>query len=1121
MSDLFNDPGFTPEYDTDEAALMNILEPNSVPTPTGRPMPPDPFMAPKKKGGGVLGKVLCLVLGFVVGVGGTIGGVAGAGYYVATRPVKDTINTIGGLVGSEIKYQNFITEEYAQLTIAQLVGNVANVAQKFASGEGCLNDLNAISPMVSTSIDPLLKTIEEYGISITKDELMNLPFSQFPDFFMEALKDIELISVLNKAGVPETPILKALCYDQEGNPVKIRLFFEEGPEGLLQNIQLGTLLGVSPLDENPDPITLAIAYGEKGVHYNIVDGEIVWIGDNKPKTVGDLLNGDLTSLLKDIQLGTLLNTSPLDENPDPITLAVAYGEKGVHYNIVDGEIVWIGDNKPKTVGDLLNGDLTGLLEDIQLGTLFNTSPLDENPDPITLAVAYGEKGVHYNIVDGKIVWIGDNKPKTVGDLLNGDLTSLLEDIQLGTLLNTSPLDENPDPITLAVAYGEKGVHYNIVDGEIVWIGDNKPKTVGDLLNGDLTSLLEDIQLGTLLNVSPLDPAADPLTVALAYGEEGTHYNIVDGEIVWIGDNGPKTVGDLLGGDISVLLDDVQLGTLFNISPLDENPDPITLALAYGEEGTHYNIVDGEIIWIGDNKPKTVGDLLEGNLTETLNELKLGTLLGISPLDPYASEPTTPDPIMLTLAFGTEGVHYVLKEVNGQMEIQWLTNPETNELYKPHTLKDLTENADAIFNEMPLSTVLGVKIDDPDADALTHALSFGYEGTHYNVVGNEIVWVGDNGPRTVADMSDMGDIMNDLRIGTVLDCDPLDPNADELTLAIAYGYEGTHYKIENGEIVWIGDNGPRTVSDMSDMGNIINDIRLDTALNITHESPRLLVTLAYGAEGTGFNYIKDNEGNIIGIEELQPSRTISSLSSKENNVIDSLTLNDIIGKENIENDMILSHLGEETLDSLPATVAALTFKQIYPEQIYILRYENEAGDILTYEDPIFKDSEGNTYNKSEVIAMYHYTAVNGVATSGYISEQELYYNTTTQYYHRKSDHAMLTLELTPQWKYLLIGEDHITHDYKLTEFTSLVNNMTYNMTHATLYDLNEDHIISLDNQTLDTPLLSSINLGFTSISLPTYTDAEGNPITKLGQLTVEQMLEYTADVLAAINSLSQP
>lgn len=1304
------------------------MESDHFSTPMGRPTPPDPMLQPRKKGG-ALGKVICLVLGFVLGVGGTVGGVAGAGYMVATQRIKDTIGTIGGLVGTEIKYQDFITEKYAEQTIMGAIGEISKVAQKFSTGEGCLNDLNDISPLVSTSIDPLLKTLTDFGMDINKEDLMALPFSQFPDFFMEQLKEVELIALLGSAGVTdESPILNAICYDLDGNPTKLGIFFDEGPEGLLNNITLEAFLisadGV--VDPAKDNLIMALAYGNAN-RYTLTEESKVVMNQKIYKRIGDTFY-DIDG--NEVTVGSEAGKHTVTEEEIIYYLSEIQATGGraranevkLYYAYEDVECTKASYYKKITLGNLIGGNASDLINGLELGSLFNISPLDENPDPITLALAYGEEGTHYNIVNNQIVWIGNNKPKTIGDLLSGDITGLLDGIRLGTLLGISPLDENPDPITLALAYGEEGTHYVIkeINGEktIVWQVNPDaeepgalyaPRTIGDLLAGDISALLDDIKLGTLLGVSPFDENPDPLTLALAYGEKGTHYNIINGELIWLGENKPKTVGDLLGGNVTELLNDIQLGqSLFKISPLDaykevapgetaKKPDAITLAIAYGEEGTHYVLEDADkdgtpdtIKWLNDKegnpyKPKTVGDLLEGNFTDMMNELKLGTLLSISPLDPYQEEPTTPDPIMLALAFGEVGTHYVLKEVDGEMTIEWLVNPDAEtpgDTYGPRTMKDLTENANNIFNQMQLGTILGVKIDDlrndPEADALTHAIAFGYEDTEFYFDNNGQVqwnidpetdkpygprtvedmkkmnkfmdslrlatvlkvnitdeltdsnrlthaiafgyegtdftldgagnptwkgdsyyrtvkdmsnmgdimdtlrlatvldidideelndsnrlthaiafgyegtdftlnsdgtptWIGDSYYRTVNDMSTLGDIMDTLRLATVLDVDPLDSKPDDkMTLAIAYGYEGTHYDIVNNEIVWkVNPDADvpgtkytyRTVNDMSNMGDIINDIRLETALGITHESPRLMVVLAYGSEGEGFEYVTNPvTGEITGIEVKEGSspRTIADLNDPD--VINGLTLNDMLGAEALEDDLLLSHLGNSNLNTLASDVSSLTFKQVYPEQIYKLKYFAVLGNVeteLSSENNKFYN--GSTEIPKEIVyAKYHYTMTKApgetiwTPANDWIKEDMIEYDPESKYYRHKETKVLLHFELTPQWKYLLVEPDQETHDYKLTEFTKLVDNMTKNMTNATLFDLSGDGIIELTDDTLNTKIMEELHIPGVidkTFSTAGLADTNGDDKLTLGDLTVTQMMEYTAEVIEAVNSLN--
>lgn len=934
----------------------------------------DPDLTPKKptvvKKGGVLGKVVALLLGFVIGAGGVIGGVVGAGYYVVSKPVKETVGTVNNLTGLGINYADFITEEYASKTVIQLVGVVGEVAAKFGSGAGTLGDLNNISPVVGKALDPVLETVSGYGLNLDKEELMATPVGELPAYLAEEAKAIELNAILNSLSVAQTPILEAICFDEDGNAVTIGDIMDGGPEALLANVPLEALL-----------------ISEDGV---------------------------------------------VDPEKDSLIMALAYGNTN-RYEL---------DSESKVV----------------------------------------MKQMEYSLIDG-----------------------VLYDINHEKVLNA--------------VLGANGI-YTITDGD------------------------------ELYYAAPTAFARSTVIPYYAYKDEACTTPLAYKKTM---------VSDLMGGEASDLFNNLELGTLFNISPLDEDPDPITLALAYGEEGTHYEIVNNTIVWIGDNKPKTIGTLLEGELTSIIYELKLGTLLDISPLDKYtkAEGEKDPDPLMLALAYGEEGTHYEVVQKNGEYVIEWKVKEVKEDItyyYSARTIEDLTTNAEGIFNDIQISTVLNVKIDDSEADPMTHALAFGYENEHYKIEDGEIAWLEDeNGdpykPRTVKDLTNMTTVLEDLRLATVLGADPLDPtSADEMTLAIAYGYEGTHYEIEDGKLVWLDDeNGdpykPRTVADMSTMGNIINDIRLETALSVTHESPRLLHVLAYGSEGDGFNYVKDASDKVIGIEVLKYN-TVSSLSSKDNNLIDSLKLKDILGAEAIEDDLLLSHLGDETLESLPDAIEKLTFKQVYPEQIYVVRYvvyKNGEADptILTYDeendDYYYTEGMGTyRYPKSQVIIEYHFEIENAsgdVIETGWIAKDDMYYE--NEYYHRVSDGAELHLELTSQWKYLLVGKDGETHDYKMTEFATLVENMTHNMQNATLYALDSDGIVDLTEDTLKAPII-------TEIKIQTGTDLNGDPIYKtvgsvnfteviktnqpdgkpvLGDLTIKQIMSYTAAVLTALNSLN--
>ena len=70
------------------------------------------------KKSGIGGKLVCLLLGFVMGVVGTVGGVGGLGYFAITQiKIKDAVGTVNDLAGLEIDYTQYINEQYGDSTV--------------------------------------------------------------------------------------------------------------------------------------------------------------------------------------------------------------------------------------------------------------------------------------------------------------------------------------------------------------------------------------------------------------------------------------------------------------------------------------------------------------------------------------------------------------------------------------------------------------------------------------------------------------------------------------------------------------------------------------------------------------------------------------------------------------------------------------------------------------------------------------------------------------------------------------------------------------------------------------------------------------------------------------------
>ena len=292
----------------------------------------------EKKGGGFAGKLLAVFLGFLFGIIVTIGSIAGVGYYLyAKMRIREGINLVGQIMGNDIKYQDYITDEYADKTVAALLKDLQSLASSFSGKTITLDDLNRISPQMEKKVTDLANQLEtQFNIPLTvtspnKDEAGNI------------LDDADNV-ILDKDGnvVKKDENGKAVLTGDNGEmmvglmdvPLSLLLtFFTQ----TLNPLELGTVLAspklnlLSPSSGNFD-ILMLLCYGDDTNYEKNADGTVmrdengnaVMKNGAEATTIGDLLSS-ASGQQESGGIISLLKKSPLPEfcpPPTPSTTAI-------------------------------------------------------------------------------------------------------------------------------------------------------------------------------------------------------------------------------------------------------------------------------------------------------------------------------------------------------------------------------------------------------------------------------------------------------------------------------------------------------------------------------------------------------------------------------------------------------------------------------------------------------------------------------------------------------------------------------------------------------------------------------------------------------------------------------
>lgn len=492
-----------------------------------------------RRAGGFLGKFIAVLLGLIIGILAGAGGFAGILYaLIAKTKIKTNMNTVNSFIGTNINYADFINGKYGEKTIIDFAGDTITAINQVAKGDGTLNTLNEISPLIGKTMvgedgkSGVVGFLNGFYLNLVPEEVMNRvlvkpagatknPDKYLMDYITEKMNGVPVADFLIKMGYPLNDTLLAIACGIEGTE------FIKNPDGTItmlngkKQLTLGEFLGSDlekaiyrlPIDaimpiSLTDKVMMMLSYGEEYC-YEIVGEKVVMnqVFYTYNKTEGKLFNGRGAEIdpatIKNADFANGKCEIQIDESTVEYLKATdTSGETFTLYAYSNAER---SDNnkvfyKKTTINDLKSGAVS-LVEDMYLKDVLNIGLGDgENHDRMLISLAYGVKDVDYKIVteNGKDKIVSINPPRTIGDLRDHG-EDLIHEIYLYDIIDT----DTHDKVTMYILYGKENLHYS-VDGETVTMLQKQVAVAGDKVYGEYG----DVFIGTLTDGKFTDTKGD-------------------------------------------------------------------------------------------------------------------------------------------------------------------------------------------------------------------------------------------------------------------------------------------------------------------------------------------------------------------------------------------------------------------------------------------------------------------------------------------------------------------------------------------------------------------------------------------------------------------------------------
>ena len=566
------------------------------------------------------------------------------------------------------------------------------------------------------------------------------------------------------------------------------------------------------------------------------------------------------------------------------------------------------------------------------------------------------------------------------------------------------------------------------------------ETIGDFIYEQGVMQAE---LGKVMKVNGSSPA---ILLALCYGEENLDYQIAEGgEIIVIPPHAPVKVGDLNDNEaMDQILGSIRLGSILELNRKDVSEDTIKsnaamYALAYGKYGVDYHIgydTDGNAMIVCDD-PLTLADLMpsdDGGSVSLLDDLELGSLLGIDIGVDVNSEEYKNNSAMYGICYGVLGVDF---EITEEGYVRML---DGHDEMRPVTVSALQNDSTNLIQTLEIEALLGTP--DQDSSDIMYYVLYGTADHYEKTVaadGSVTVTMKEDPAtglpyrkNTGQDLSD-DEFVKEMKISDII---PADENSSGIIKAIQdmtidqLNDPAEVEKLKLGDVLDVkeGDSSlmlalkDKSIAELKDQ-DTLNDLKIGDILGDTEDTSslmraiedwkvsdlknenrinRLHISDVIGGEGDS-NLMKaigswrigdlskqdkvdsltladviDIGDETTGILAALKNTPIGEIGSR----VETLRLSEIMDESELAGNKILKHLADSTLDTLADDVQALTIGEVFGNQVYsYMAIETRNGERVDYEwleSQYFGETDGKAnylnekYNKDD--PLYRPTAL---------------------------------------------------------------------------------------------------------------------------------------------------